>query len=314
MAVEIKNSAPITSVPDQSKLIPTNFSYLPKYSLELFRNNLAKYDVDEGYLNSINVWWRTVDKTGAWVKRAEAALATPALPRPEMTDVTTAIKGATPAFEAVNVSLNNLLTAEAQKNNPIVGLAKEIFNTQARKKQIVNISDLITNFKSGFWSDSTDQVVAFCEAFGETSALNDPKTMRLKIAQWSFEELITLFPRLKMSYQSKGVDTPTTIDQIDIEKDELIEALKSDPWTPEETEKWQKIYEDNRKTMGKFHFEDSVKDSFDFLFRCTQGKVSPENSAIKILHTAQKILEGIADDDTLQDSWDYESEEAESKK
>jgi hypothetical protein len=287
---------------------------LPPYKLELFRDKIVSLGLLKSQMDDINIWWRTIDSSTAFAKRADLALSIKDLPKEEKEDIETRLKNINPTFEYINLSLNSILTIP--KTTRIKELGKEIISLISPKKEKAiakEIDKKIQKFEEKKNSPSINQIIAFCEAFQETNGLNDTKTMRMKVSQWAFEEMIALFPRMKFRYQYNGIPEPTTVDQVDEEKSELVNALKSELWTPEETKKWQNIYEQNRKNMGKFRFEKPVKDGFEYIFRSALGEVSAKYSAIYALAKTENVFQGIRNDSTLQEYWDYEAEQEEEK-
>lgn len=312
--MSINEGQPIGNLLIQQDLQPKVARLLPPYKLELFRDKIVSLGLLESQMDDINIWWRTIDSSTAFAKRADLALSTKDLPKQEKEDVKTHLNSINPTFKHINSSLNSILTIP--KTTRIKELGREIISLISPKKEKAvaeEIDGKIQEFEEKKKSPSTNQIIAFCEAFQETNGLNDIKTMRMKVSQWAFEEMIALFPRMKLKYQYNGIPEPTTVDQIDEEKNELINALKNELWTPDETKKWQSIYEQNRKTMGKFRFEENVKNGFEFIFRSALGKVSTKYSAIYTLVETENVFQGIRNDSTLQEYWDYEAEQEEEK-
>jgi hypothetical protein len=284
---------------------------LPVYRLDLFRDKIAGLDILDTQMDRISIWWRTIDRTAAWVGRTNSVLAIEDLPKQEREDAETGLASINTAFEEINSSLNDLLASKPSKIRQLSRGVIDFISPRKENDKADRLGEKIFDFNKEIRGPQTDQIIAFCEAYNETRDLNDTKSMRMKIAQLAFEEMVALFPRIRMWYQYEGIPEPTTVDQIDEEKDELVAALKSDLWDSDEIMKWQSVYEQNRKSMGKFRFEESVKKSFKFIFRSALGKTSPKYSAMHILIEAENVFQGIKDDDTLKEAWDYAAEQEE---
>lgn len=303
-APEFVNRSSVKKDADQEKT-----HILPAYEPELFREKIAVLNVDDSVKDKINIWWRTIDRTASWMDRANNALGLKDLPKQEKEDVNFGLDSVNAYFEEINASLKDLLAFKPSTIRKWGGELLDFFSDSKVSEDAENLYSKIDHFNQRAKSPSTNQIIAFCEAFKETHIINDTKAMRMKIAQWSFEEMVALFPKIKMWRQFEGISEPEMIDIVDIEKSELVDALKSDLWTAEEISKWQKIYETNRKSMGKFRFEEPVKKSFEFLFRSALGAVSPKYSAVHILKEAENVFQGIKDDDTLREAWDNEAKQ-----
>lgn len=297
----------IESIPVKTEPVVEKTDILPPYSIELFKEKIVGLSDDVSQINNINIWWRTIDRSAAWVKRANLALTVDGLPKQEKVDAEFRFDNIDSTFKDINSSLNDLLTFEPNKIKKILNFMSISLNKGAKK--VERLSDEILRFDEIIHNPLKNQIIAFSEAFNETRDLNNTKKMRMKIAQWAFEETIVLFPRIQMRYQNAGVPEPTTVDMIDEEKSELVDALKGELWRPEEVEKWKKIYEQNRNNMDNFSFNESVIEKFEFLFGSALGKIPEEEiiSAIRSLIVAEDVIKGVKNNNTLKNAWDHEA-------
>lgn len=159
------------------------------------------------------------------------------------------------------------------------------------------------------------QIIAFCEAAHEVKpeGLSDTE-LRQRIAQWGFREIIELFPYRKLNYLFEAGESPTTVDSLEIEKGELKTAVTRGLWDGKGRRKYRSIYKSFRRLMRACEFEPEVKSGFKLIFEIAIGEVSSsKKSAIDILEKVEEVWQGISEDSTLQDAWDYEVEEAEAE-
>lgn len=287
---------------------------LPPYSIKSFREIFAPWGIRDQEKDEINMWWRQNDKIALKVNRYQDAINSSSLPIPESRDSKKSFKDLSLEFSTINLSINSFINAP--KPNRFIKFVREstsLFGTIFKEEEMVqNIASKISDFNEKL--NSNDQIIALCEAIKETEGLNDPATMRTKIAQWAFEEMFSLFPYLKINYMYEAGELPSTVDDLEQEKSELISALKGDVWTSKELAKWKRVFNKNRKLMDRLDFETDIKLSFNYIFNCTLGKVSPNISAVIMLRKVEEVWQGIGEDNTLQEVWDYELEKIERKK
>lgn len=286
-------------------------SPLPKYSLSLFRDKVAIIPgVDESDLNLINVWWQKVDSKTAWVARFKAAVKCLPKGTPETVDARAAFRGCDIYFRDVNDSLASLL--RLPDDNFVMkiwirpalsiigkfGLRRTLFDETAK---------LIRDFQSRYETVENDQVIAICEAMVECGG-SQANAVRLKVAQWGFEEVFRLFKMLELKVKVGGVDELTTVDDLGAEKLELEEAIHTEPWSSEKREYFRRIFNRMRKAMDQLQFETETKLAFNRAFDYATGHAGKTVSAIDILRTVEAVWQGIEADNTLQEFWESEQE------
>lgn len=283
---------------------------LPAYDRDLLVDKIGRYPIFEGDLDKVSLWWQESATKMAWVERFQRVISLLPKGSPEKSDAIRAFAGCDEMMEEANSLLNALL--ERKYVEGVLGFFVEpylkFFRVRKEMRNLDRLVELIEKWNDRYWTTEMDQILVDCEVMVEGLRIESATEMRLEIAQQVFEEMIQLFPMQKLAHLFEDIDEQTTIDEMEIEKMELMDAVRGDPWRSEEREQYRRIYKRLRHVMDEFDFETEVKRGFTMAFAYATGHIGKTVSSIDILQNGEKTWQGIKDDSTLQEFWDYEQE------
>jgi hypothetical protein len=264
---------------------------------------------DFGDLKTVDLWWKMVEKRSAWVARSTAAVG--GLPKgtPERSEASAIFKGCGEAFDQINLKLSDLLQTpnDGYIMRTWVRPALGLFGSQSpKKKKFDEVLERINDFCNRYESIENDQIIAAVEAISTFS--DNLNLIRMKVAQWAFEELFRNFKLLELAVKVGGIVTPTTIDDLETEKLELVGALTDRSWNTVEREKYRRVFNRIRRAMDFLEFETEIKIGFNRAFGYATGHIGKTVSAIVILQNIEAVWQGLVDDSTLQEFWKSEQE------
>lgn len=274
-------------------MIASTIIELPRYTEALFQKFVdltPDYEREDGQvsgrakdtLDSINIWWRTVNKTQEGLKRFKAAFSLFGLPRLES-------KQAREEYE----------DAQHVANQVIWGIDLFLHSTKPSWDKVKEVEDTVESWNDRKPSDSQD--VALCEAISETSNLGlSEAEMRQKIAQYAWDELMAIFP-----YAKVRDEVLTTQDDLEIEKQELKEAIEGPLWNVDDHRKSGVDFRKYKGQIKKGEYELALRRAFKFLYNCAKGEIPKNKSAINILRVQEEILKRLYE----EDAFDFEEEE-----
>ncbi len=278
--------------------IPTESSPLP--NIKKFRENFAGLDIDDEEKDTIYTWWVEVERTEGFLERLFAATSFSSLPDQERKDAEKSYKASAKRVSVINTNIRDFLNKPKSFTNLFTS------NDAQYARGIVT---LIENLDEESPLKFYQQVIAVCEAIEVTKDLKQgEKVIRQKIAQWGFQEMMALMPYWKLIYQyDLEIETPTTVDPLEMERAELIDSLKRDRWDNKERAQWRAIYKNFTKVMKAYEFYPEVKRDFKYVYDMAMGVGDlQKTSAIKILFKVEEAFTGIGNDPTLQDAWEEE--------
>jgi len=284
---------------------------LQKYSLVLFREKIAVIPgVDGEDLDVVNLWWRGFETKTLWVARFKAAVENVPTGTPEKVDARAAFRGCDIYFQDVNETLASLLRLPDDNfvMKTWIRPTLSIFGKVGLKRTLFDETvKLIRSFQNRYESVENDQIIAVCEAIVEPGG-SRLDLVRTKVAQWAFEEFLRNFKIFELKVKLGGIETPSTVDELEIEKREIADALASDPWKPEVVKVMTENFSQIRKAMDLLDFETEVKTGFNRVIAYATDHVGLSVSAIDILRNIEAVWRGFVNDDTLEEFWENEQE------
>lgn len=284
---------------------------LQKYSLVLFREKIAVIPgVDGEDLDVVNLWWRGFETKTLWVARFKVAVENVPTGTPEKVDARAAFRGCDIYFQDVNETLASLLRLPDDNfvMKTWIRPALSIFGKVGLKRTLFDETvKLIRSFQNRYESVENDQIIAVCEAIVESGG-SRLDLVRTKVAQWAFEEFLRNFKIFELKVKLGGIETPSTVDELEIEKREIADALASDPWKLEVVRVMTENFGQIRKAMDLLDFETEVKTGFNRVIAYATDHVGLSVSAIDILRNIEAVWRGFVNDDTLEEFWENEQE------
>lgn len=286
---------------------------LAKYQEDLFRDKFIVSDVDDDDLDTINLWWQTAEKRARWVSRFKSAV--DGLPDRilEKREAQLVFDNCDLRFSRINEMVEGILGLPTEKFiERFVQPVLSLFDKKAtRAKKIEEVAQAMREFSRKWETNVVDQVIAISEAINE-SGVTRTDEIRMRVAQWGFEEFMRNFLLLELKVKYGEIDLPTTVDDLETEQMELTQALSIEPWGMERAEKFKKEFVVIRKAMDSLKFETEVKRGFKRAFDHAVGVREQTLSAIELLKNIEEVWQGFVDDDTLEEFWEWEQEEADS--
>jgi hypothetical protein len=268
----------------QSNNIPdfeANYSFLKNQTPRFFLP--GKF---EDTFNSIIFYWRDdASDTKEKLEKFESALTHPSVPDLERNDISEIIAPVRKLHQEFVGSVRLISQGAKFKWDKMEELGEKAGSLRKR------------NYRE------EDQALALLDAINKTYrkplSKKEVALMRQKLAQHALDELPTVGQHRALSWTAaeigEHVESRTTQDDILLEEDELVHALGSASWMPEEITKAKRTYDDLKKVIRNRNNSVSVKLLIPLkdLWNYANGKKVSNVSAINVLQLAEKIYRGL---------------------
>ncbi|NTU61265.1 MAG: hypothetical protein HGA95_02920 [Caldiserica bacterium] len=290
---------------------------IPRYSDEVARNMIAAvYGVEADDAITVGDWWKRINIRLQSVIRFQKAAYGLRKATPEKEDAVRVYKQYLAEVNEICVNLEKILSTSNEgfvMNTWFRPMLSYVFSKPSKKASVIaKTAQMIRDFENHLETDRVGQIIAVAEAIVESDESN-LYLVRLKVAQWAFEELLGLFKKYELDVKLGGIDELTTVDEPDMERFELENALACEPWKSVVREKNRRIFHRIREAMDRLKFEEKTKRRFNRVFDYATGHVGLSVSAMDILNTCESAWQGIKEDDTLREFWQAEQEALEEK-
>jgi hypothetical protein len=231
----------------------------------------------EEQLNVITVVWRDYgDKMTNHINTFTAALILPNVPKLEVSD-------ASLYLDSTKESWNKFVAG-------MVGVAG---GTKYKWEEVMEYASIAETIKEADY-DKSIQAIALLQAISETHTEGrTPEGIRQRIAQHSFDEIVTLGAYRALDYSGTGstVTRRTTQDYSGVEKDELTYALRHDMWNEERLKEKAKVKKQLRSIISSSNnnVDSDTADPLEKLWNAANGKGVTKKSALHYLQLAEDI-------------------------
>lgn len=228
----------------------------------------------KGTLDKISIWWQEAGDRlvlSERMRKATQALNVPHLERYRAAQVLKERDGAI---------------------NPIVSsIAAAVEDPKVTWTHIKAIYDQVHEYQED--TPHHAQIIALLEAMDESMGgrLN-PRRARQLIAQSAWDEVwrIGAYRIIEYSNRRRTVQDRSTINTLEIEKNQIIGALHSKPWSSGKRKEQEKVYLQQRETIGR-NFDREVNDALANLWRAVCDNEGQRVSAIDILDNAEDLYQ-----------------------
>jgi hypothetical protein len=226
---EGSTEAPVTEIPDY------------KTNWEKIRNQIPFFPPEnwEGSLDSICYAWKNNKKIDARMLRLSSALALTSIPEPEIREAT--------------MGLRDLQKERADLNSGTSAIAA---GTKLKWEKVEQLAQIAEEFTGDGGFGLLDMNTAVLEAINQVA--NEPqglpKDFRQRIAQHAFGEIFQVGKYRELEYKGidsygEGPEQRTTQDSVELEKAELVSALRNKPWGVRKTNEMRKVYKEWRRAI-----------------------------------------------------------------
>ena len=176
-----------------------------------YYRNFGSESSGKEVLDNIHEWWNGFENTRETMSRFRRAITLPYIPPLEQQQ-----------------SKEEYAISQQRVNQVVRGIVLLSMTTKPTDRDWDKVGDIETTIKKlERWEKHDNQFIAFCEAAGEAGDKILAAGIRQRIAQHSWDEMTALFGYAKINRVS-------TIDDIDSEKRELLDAIRGHLWSEDE--------------------------------------------------------------------------------
>lgn len=278
---------------------------LSKFSEEIFLEIVVqRVSVDSDTQELLSLWWQNNASTDRYIRRVELAVIN-CHSKPERSDGRRLARELRKKFNETNLLYSKLL---GLKTNIFMELwywpIVSFFTTRPEIDVINRLTESINSFENLTDDNDDDQLLATLEILASTP-FDKLKISKQNMLQWSCEEFLRLYALAKFNHHA-GLELGSTVDELDTEKQELRDAVKSSLWSYKEKQKFLRKLRRLRHAMDLFAVNKDAKLDMNFLIEGLTNEFNSQRSILKVFERVENMYQILISDGTQKKFWDWE--------